>query len=311
VNVNVEGVECRALLDTGAGSSYASAGLLDRLPKRSQTKEVRKIEMMLGSTTREVTLSTMGVASIDGKEKLRVEVTKVERGNLFTVDNPQYTKLIQSFKHLERITMIDNDPKPFLPVHLILGASDYAAIKTTEPPRIGKPGEPVAEKTKFRWTIMSPGKELDHSKMLLTQTSRTDYEDLCRLDVLGLEDRPKYDQQEVYAEFREQLVRSDEGWYETGLPWKGGHPPLPNNRNSSLRQLANLQRKLRQTEMTESYSEIIENQRADCIVEVADQEADGVGSIYHTRLLSKIQLRRLKFVLYTTRQPVRIQILLV
>ncbi len=274
--VSVEGVECRALLDTGAGSSYASAALLERLPKRSQTKEVRKIEMMLGSTTREVTLSTIDVASTDGKEKLQVEVTKVERGKLFTVDNPHYTELIQSFKHLEGITMIDNDPKPFLPVHLILGACDYAAIKTTEPPRIGQPGEPVAEKTKFGWTIMSPGKELDHSKMLLTQTSHTDYEDLCRLDVLGLEDRPEYDQREVYAEFREQLVRSDEGWYETGLPWKGAHPPLPNNRNGSLRRLANLQRKLRQTEMTESYSAIIEKQRADGIVETADHQADGV-----------------------------------
>jgi hypothetical protein len=85
--------------------------------------------------------------------------------------------------------MVDNDPKPFLPVHLMLGASDYAAIKTVEPPRVGQLGEPVAERTKFGWTIMSSGKELDHSKMLLTQTSHTGYEDLCRLYILGLEDR--------------------------------------------------------------------------------------------------------------------------
>ena len=32
VKVSVEGVLCRALLDTGAGSSYASAALLDKLP---------------------------------------------------------------------------------------------------------------------------------------------------------------------------------------------------------------------------------------------------------------------------------------
>jgi hypothetical protein len=69
VNVNVEGIECRALLDTRAGSSYASAALLDRLPKRLQSREVGKIEMMLGSTTREVSLSTINVASVDGEEK--------------------------------------------------------------------------------------------------------------------------------------------------------------------------------------------------------------------------------------------------
>ena len=159
VNVNVERIECRALLDTGAGSSYASAALLDRLPKRSQSKEVRKIEMMLGSSTREVCLSKITVESVDGKERLEVEVTRVERGKLFMVDNPHYPDITKSFKHLEVVTIVDNDPKPFLPVHLILGANDYAAIKTAEPARVGELGEPVAEKTKFGWTLMSPAKE--------------------------------------------------------------------------------------------------------------------------------------------------------
>ena len=39
VIVEVEGIKCRALLDTGAGSSYASAALLDRLHKRAVRKE--------------------------------------------------------------------------------------------------------------------------------------------------------------------------------------------------------------------------------------------------------------------------------
>ena len=130
--------------------------------------------MMLGSSTREVCLSKITVESIDGKERLEVEVTRVERRKLFMVDNPHYPDIIKSFKHLEGVTIVDNDPKPFLPVHLILGASDYAAIKMAEPARVGELGEPVAEKTKFGWTLMSPGKELDHSKMLLTQTSYTD-----------------------------------------------------------------------------------------------------------------------------------------
>jgi hypothetical protein len=40
VIVEVEGVKCRALLDTGAGSSYSSAALLDRIPKRPSKKEI-------------------------------------------------------------------------------------------------------------------------------------------------------------------------------------------------------------------------------------------------------------------------------
>ncbi|KAK3746439.1 hypothetical protein QZH41_016964 [Actinostola sp. cb2023] len=56
-------------------------------------------------------------------------------------------------------------------------------------------------------------------------------------DVLGLQDFPEGDQNQVYTEFKEQLVRSPEGWYETGLPWKGNHPPLHNNEAGSLRRL--------------------------------------------------------------------------
>ena len=66
--------------------------------------------------------------------------------------------------------------------------------------------------------------------MYLTQTSSGDYEQLCRLDVLGLEDQPTGDQAETCEEFKEQLIRSDEGWYETGLSWKPRHPQLPNNK---------------------------------------------------------------------------------
>ena len=51
VEVNVEGVMCRALHQTGAGSSYASEVLLDKISKRTRTREVRRIEMMLGPTT--------------------------------------------------------------------------------------------------------------------------------------------------------------------------------------------------------------------------------------------------------------------
>ena len=63
VKVSVEGVLQRALLGTGAKGLHASAALLEKLLKRSRAKEVRQIEMMLGSTTREVELSTVKVRS--------------------------------------------------------------------------------------------------------------------------------------------------------------------------------------------------------------------------------------------------------
>ena len=122
--------------------------------------------------------------------------------------------------------MDDADAKPLFPIHVILGTGVYARIKTDMRPCIGSQREPVAERTKFGWTILSPGKEFDTFHMLLTQTSQVDYEELCRLDFLGLKDTPQHDQGEVFKEIQEQLLRSDEGWYEAALPWKGKHLPL-------------------------------------------------------------------------------------
>ena len=143
--------------------------------------------------------------------------------------------------------MDDVDDKVELPVHLILGTSEYARIKTDSKPKIGRPGEPVAELTKFGWTILSPGTEMDLSSMFTTQTTAIDYEELCKLDVLGLQDFNSGNQQVVYREFKEQLTRSPEGWYETSLPWKGNHPPLPSYEAGSLKRLDNLVKRLKRT----------------------------------------------------------------
>ena len=98
VVVNVEGIKCRALLGTGAGNSHASAALLDLLAKRSRKKEVRRLEMMLGSVTKKMELSTVRVEAVNGEFAMDLSVTKVDKG---FVDNPNYAKLINSYQHLD------------------------------------------------------------------------------------------------------------------------------------------------------------------------------------------------------------------
>ena len=93
------------------------------------------------------------------------------------------------FFYVSRVTN-QTTPRSATAVHLILGAGDYMRIKTNEKPRVGKIGEPVAERTKFGCTILAQWKELDYSAMFLTQTSQCDYVELCRMDVLGLADNP-------------------------------------------------------------------------------------------------------------------------
>lgn len=171
---------------------------------------------------------------------MEVRMMKVDKAELLSVDNPNYGELISDYSHLEGITVTERATKSQLLVHIVLGSGEYARIKTNTPPRVGKEYEPVAEFTKLGWFIMSPGQEFDRKVMLLTQTSQSDYEDLCRLDVLGLKDTADYDQNVVYDEFKEQLRRDADGWYEAALPWKESHPPLPSNELGSLRRLKSL-----------------------------------------------------------------------
>ena len=82
--------------------------------------------------------------------------------------------------------MNDQDTKQRLPIHLTLKNGEYSRIKTSTKPLVGREdgGEGGGGKTKLAWFMMSPGIDFDHSPVLLTQTSQSDFENLCRLDVL-------------------------------------------------------------------------------------------------------------------------------
>ena len=93
--------------------------------------------------------------------------------------------------------------------------------------------------------------------------------------MLGLADTTEHNQQTVYSEFKEQLVRDKEGWYETGLQWQGNHPPLPTNKKGSLRRLGNLTRKLECQVITAEYEQVLTDQKSQGIVEPAPVEPTG------------------------------------
>ena len=67
VVVVVDGIKCRALLDTGAGSLYVSAALVERLNKRPTHVEHKQIEMMLCSTIQKVRSYTVRLQVSTGR----------------------------------------------------------------------------------------------------------------------------------------------------------------------------------------------------------------------------------------------------
>ena len=64
---------------------------------------------------------------------------------LMTINNPNYALLVEKYSHFKSVKVNDNNDRPQFPIHVVLGASKYATIKTTTAQRVGKPGQPVAE----------------------------------------------------------------------------------------------------------------------------------------------------------------------
>ena len=129
--------------------------------------------------------------------------------------------MLSDYPHLKGVTMDEFQTKAVLPIHVILGASDFTKIKT-KAPRIGKIGDPTAELTKLGWIIISPGKESTCSHLLLKTSAFSNYEELCSLDAQGISEKEDANNESVLNKFKSQLLEK-EGFYETELIWKEGN----------------------------------------------------------------------------------------
>ena len=129
VIIKVNGVKCRALLDTGATGSYISAFLVNLLKVKPSRTLTRGIKTIIGLVTKRV--ETYYVKICDTLEKcvLPVCVTKIEQRELLTLENPDYPEMLGRYPHLKGVRMEETDTKELLPIHVILGANEYTKIK--------------------------------------------------------------------------------------------------------------------------------------------------------------------------------------
>ena len=140
VVVKVNGIECRALIDSGAGSSYALAKLIERLNVKPVESKVKQVDMLMNTSTVRMESYQATVEAVNGSFQMEVQLNKVHKGELLKIENPNYEKLISTYPHLNEFNMDDKDTKEQLPVHVVLGTGEYARIKTDSRPLIGREG---------------------------------------------------------------------------------------------------------------------------------------------------------------------------
>ena len=197
VVVKVNGVKHSALLDTGATGTYISALLVDLLKVKPARTLTRGIKTIMGLVTKRIETCDMKISDTQGRFMLPVCATKIEERELLPLENPNYPEMLKRYSHLKGIQMEETDANKILPIHVTLMStqkSRWLVINVWEK----LAGEPIAEQTRFGWAIMYSGAEVDIGNMFLTQTSVAEYEELRRLDVLGLEYTPIGDHRVVH-----------------------------------------------------------------------------------------------------------------
>ena len=143
--VSVEGVKCRALINTGAGASYNSSKFVSLVNNKPVRTETKTIQTLMNSSSKKIPIYSVQISDTKHQLSFQTELHKLEKSVLVELPNPKYLKLQNKYQHLKDLEVNDSDPKAFLPVHVILGVNDYTKIKTQERPRVGLEGESIAE----------------------------------------------------------------------------------------------------------------------------------------------------------------------
>ena len=88
--IEVNGIRCRALIDSGAGSSYVSAKLIDLLKLKPSQTLIKNIDMLMASRSTKLDIYDLKLSSLDNSFSLPVKATKVNKSELLSINNPNY-----------------------------------------------------------------------------------------------------------------------------------------------------------------------------------------------------------------------------
>ena len=104
VVVKVNGITCRALLDTDAGSSYISSTLARELRRPQIRTDYKQIETMLHMTNIFIDIYQVEITNTKGDFVINTEVSIVDRAELISMPNPHYKRHRSNLHPLPRST---------------------------------------------------------------------------------------------------------------------------------------------------------------------------------------------------------------
>ena len=127
------------------------------------------------------------------------------------------------------------------------------------------------------WAVHGEG--INNNQSNFTQTTNEDYELLYRLDVLGVEDRREFVQEEIMKGFEENIQHQDNGRYTVRVPWIEERVPQSSNEAKSRTRRKNLLSKMK-GDVRERYDAIVKEQLELRIIEEAPNNPEGERLFY-------------------------------
>ena len=268
----VNGITARIMIDSGSGSSYICTSLLTQLKLKPSGMEKRVIEQMYGTVTRRVKIYKVKITS-DVVEDFEMELACIngEKEIPTFLPNPRIKSLNKKYDRFRCLSFSDEDAMDdMLPVHLILGTSDFQRIRTTEPLVLGPNPDcdPGAEFRMLGWTVSgrTVGSEVGTDKGFFANYTKDEFKQMCSLEVLGLSDEIE-NGAEFHENFKKNIERMDDGSYQRRLPWKPDHCAVPTNQDLAIARLHSTTRKLEKLRQLEEYHQIVLEQVQDGILE--------------------------------------------
>ena len=122
--VSVEGVKCRALIDTGAGASYVSSKFISLINKKPAQTETKTIQTLLNTSSKKMPIYSVQISDTKHQFSFQTELHKLEKSVLVELPNPKYLELQNKYQHLKDLEINHSDPKAVLPVHILLDVNN-------------------------------------------------------------------------------------------------------------------------------------------------------------------------------------------
>ena len=213
VPVEVKGQQIWGILDTGASKNYISMKAVEHLKLKPLRWEINSLRTAAAPTTaKKRAVYELRTYIVKGEE-YRFEVECLDQGNFFKVSRTPNEELKLKYEHLRSLCISESKGGNY-EFYILIRDLTFTELRTGNC-RIGKQGQPIADETLLGWAVHGEREKDDQSYFI--QTTNEDYELLYRFDIMEVEDRSEFDQEEIMKEVVENIQHQTNGRYKVKM----------------------------------------------------------------------------------------------